>query len=54
MKESKAKPPAKSQTLLGVDWQIEDDFLFASAGKSPGILSQDAAKLAGKLNFACS
>ncbi|OLQ14118.1 hypothetical protein AK812_SmicGene1756 [Symbiodinium microadriaticum] len=69
MKEAKAKPPAKSQTLLGVDWQITEEFLFASPGKgridklseqireilsSDTLHPQDAAKLAGKLNFACS
>ena len=69
MKEAKAKPPDRKQTLLGVEWTISDDELLASPGPSrieklvarikevlaaDALSPQEVAKLAGKLNFTCS
>ena len=69
MKETKAKPPSSTQTLLGVEWQVSVDRLLASPGGSrtdklvtkiheileaDALSPQEAAKLAGKLNFVCS
>ena len=69
MKETKSKPPTHQITLLGVEWNIDQDEVRASAGKErvdklvkwvTQILQADrlspteASKLAGRLHFVCS